>query len=77
MIRMKNRIQQVVVGEDYKNPTDCEVVSVWASKEITKGKVLLNGNKHPVKLLGGGVWMLTDGHTLSSIYPESKERKQA
>ncbi len=69
MIRMKDRVQQVVVGEDYKNPLDCTVSSVWASKDITRGKVLLGGRKRPVKCLGGGVWMLVDGTTTSCQEP--------
>ncbi len=72
MIRMKDRVQQVVVGEDYMNPLDCTVSSVWRSKDTTKGKVLLGGKKRPVKCVGGGVWMLTDGHTLSTLIPMRK-----
>ena len=72
MIRMKNRVQQVVVGEDYKYPLDCTVSSVWRSKDTTKGKVLLGGKKRPVKCLGGGVWMLTEGTTTSCQEPMRK-----
>jgi len=61
MIRMKNRINQVVVGGDYINPQDCDILNIWHSKDITKGKVVVDGKRRPVEHIGGGVWMLTDG----------------
>lgn len=60
---MKDKINQVVVGNDMQHPLDCTIVSVFRSKDTTKGKVVVEGKKHPVTLLGGGVWVLTDGTT--------------
>lgn len=73
MIRMKNRINQVVVGEDMTNPIECDVTSVYRQGKEDRGKVSLNGKKQRVKHIGGGVWLLTDGSTTTS----EKEREAA
>lgn len=74
MIRMKNRINQVAVGEDMQNPLECDVTGVWLKAKATYGKVSINGVKHPVRLLGGGVWVFTDGYTTRA---EKKQREVA
>lgn len=58
MIRMKNRINQVVVGQNMLNPIECEVVRIYRDKKEERGKVVLNGKKQAVTHLGGGVWTL-------------------
>jgi len=70
MVRMKNKINQVVVGNDHMNPLDCEVISVWKSKDSTKGKVRLGGKKCAVTYIGGDVWVLNDGIRIGSILPD-------
>ena len=60
-IRMCNKLNQTVVGKDYQNPLDCTVRYVSHYKGITKGKVVINGKKRVVKLIGVSVWMLDKG----------------
>lgn len=76
MFRMKDKLNQTIVGADYLNPVDEVVTNVWMDKGTMRGRVTLNGKKHKVHSVGNGIWMLSSGQNMTAVYPEADVRNR-
>lgn len=68
MIRLKDKYNQVVVGEDYRSPLATNISNVYIHEGKTKGKATLNGEVYPVTLKFTDVWVLDNGVSINNIY---------
>lgn len=77
MIRMSDRYNQVVVGEDYKSPIAACIKFVRSDGKNSIGQVELNGKRYRVTNKFGDVWVLEGGLSMTNIYEGVENEQQA